>query len=214
MADEEDFLRRWSKRKVAARSAKPGPAPAAPAAAAAAPAPESVAAAGPSPQAPTGPQPERAPGEAAPPALPDPESLTPESNFAPFMASDVDAGVRNRALKALFRDPRFNVMDMMDVYVDDYSKPDPLPASWLAQLEQVSRLGDRAGRDREEEERRRAAAAQKDQSAQEDARGTPADAGERPARVQAPAAPEAPQPPGDAVPDSPNPIRIARESGT
>ena len=49
-------------------------------------------------------------------------------------------------------------MDMMDVYVDDYSKPDPLPDSWLEKLEQVSRLGDRAGRDREEAERRKALA--------------------------------------------------------
>jgi hypothetical protein len=47
-------------------------------------------------------------------------------------------------------------MDMMDVYVDDYSKPDPLPESWLGKLEQMSRLGDRAGRDREEEARRKA----------------------------------------------------------
>jgi len=86
------------------------------------------------------------------------ESLTPESDFTPFMAADVDGGVRREALKTLFRDPRFNVMDMMDVYVDDYSKPDPIPASWMDKLEQLSRLGDRAGRDREEAERRRALA--------------------------------------------------------
>ena len=93
-----------------------------------------------------------------PPPLPPVESLTPESDFSPFMAPEVDGDVRRHALKTLFSDPLFNTMDMLDVYVDDYSKPDPLPASWLDKLEQLSRLGDRGGRDREEEERRRALA--------------------------------------------------------
>ncbi len=74
------------------------------------------------------------------------------------MAPDVDGDVRRQALKTLFSDPRYNVMDMMDVYVDDFSKPDPIPAAWMDQLQQLSRLGDRAGRDREEEERRKALA--------------------------------------------------------
>ena len=84
------------------------------------------------------------------------ESLTPQSDFTPFMAPEVDAQTRSQALKALFADPHFNTMDMMDVYVDDYSKPDPLPASWLEKLEQLSHLGDKAGRDREAAERARA----------------------------------------------------------
>jgi hypothetical protein len=33
--------------------------------------------------------------------------------------------VRNAALKKLFTDPHFNVMDGLDVYIDDYGKPDP-----------------------------------------------------------------------------------------
>jgi hypothetical protein len=74
--------------------------------------------------------------------LPPVESLTPESDFAPFMGREVDEGVRRQALKALFRDPRFNVMDGLDVYIDDYSKPDPLPEGWLEKLNQVARLGD------------------------------------------------------------------------
>lgn len=144
MAEEGDFLARWSRRKAEARKAgesaatpaeaPPVPAPAAPPAGGEATAPEAV---------------ERAP-------LPPVDSLTPESDFSPFMAAGVDGDVRRRALKALFADPRFNAMDMLDVYVDDYSKPDPLPASWLEKLEQVSRLGDRAGRDLEEARRREA----------------------------------------------------------
>ena len=34
----------------------------------------------------------------------------------------------NAAMKKLFTDPHFNVMDGLDIYIDDYRKPDPLPA--------------------------------------------------------------------------------------
>lgn len=56
------------------------------------------------------------------------------------MRADVDPAVRNQAMKSLFRDPHFNVMDMMDVYVDDYSKPDPIPADMLRQMTQSRML--------------------------------------------------------------------------
>jgi hypothetical protein len=57
------------------------------------------------------------------------------------MQAEVDPGVRRQALKTLFQDPQFNVMDGLDVYIDDYSKPDPLPEGWLAKMNQVARLG-------------------------------------------------------------------------
>jgi hypothetical protein len=57
------------------------------------------------------------------------------------MQPGVDPGVKREALKTLLRDPRFNVMDGLDVYIDDYSKPDPLPVEWLGQLKQMERLG-------------------------------------------------------------------------
>jgi hypothetical protein len=83
-----------------------------------------------------------APGEPTPPdPLPPVESLTPESDFTPFMGSEVDPEVKRKALKTLFQDPRFNVMDGLDVYIDDYSKPDPLPEGWLEKMSQVARLG-------------------------------------------------------------------------
>ena len=59
-------------------------------------------------------------------ALPPIESLTSDSDFAPFLRPGVDEGVKRGALRKLFRDPRFNVMDGLDVYIDDYSKPSPL----------------------------------------------------------------------------------------
>ena len=45
--------------------------------------------------------------------------------------------VRRAALKKLFSDARFNVMDGLDIYIDDYSKEDPIPPALLAQLEHV-----------------------------------------------------------------------------
>ena len=79
---------------------------------------------------------------AVPAPLPPVESLTPDSDFSPFMGADVDELLRRRALKTLFQDPRFNVMDGLDVYIDDYSKPDPLPEGWLEKMNQMARLGD------------------------------------------------------------------------
>lgn len=72
--------------------------------------------------------------------LPPVESLTPESDFRPFMKPDVDPALRNQAMKSLFRDPHFNVMDRLDIYIDDYSLPDPIPESMLRQMTQSKML--------------------------------------------------------------------------
>ena len=76
-----------------------------------------------------------------PEPLPPVESLTFESDFTGFMKPDVDPALRREALKTLLKDPRFNVMDGLDVYIDDYSKPDPLPEGWLEKLNQLKHLG-------------------------------------------------------------------------
>ena len=131
MAADEPFLSRWSRKKAESRTAEPAPAPVeAPAV------PE-----GQITQDPAG----------APEPLPPPESLTIDSDFKPFMDPEVEDGVRQKALKALFRDPHFNVMDGLDTYIDDYSKSDPMPQGWLSQLRQVARLGDFAGLQKAEE---------------------------------------------------------------
>jgi hypothetical protein len=70
-----------------------------------------------------------------PPALPPAESLGFDSDFAAFMHAKVDEGVRRAALRKLFSDPRFNLMDGLDIYIDDYSREDPIPAAMLAGLE-------------------------------------------------------------------------------
>jgi hypothetical protein len=169
MSGDEPFLSRWSRRKIEARTPERGAA-----AAAVVAAPASVDAA-----------PDALPAE--PVALPPVDSLTPESDFAPFMAPGVDGGVRQQALKTLFSDPRYNVMDMLDVYVDDYAKPDPLPDSWLEKMEQVSRLGDRAGRDREEAERKAAELEEAQHNAALADRGDLADESRRVGQTDTPA---------------------------
>ena len=43
-----------------------------------------------------------------------------------FMVDKVSAELKNKAFKALFSRPEFNVMDGLDIYIDDYSKFTPL----------------------------------------------------------------------------------------
>ena len=67
-------------------------------------------------------------------SLDDVKLLTKDSDFKPFMAGDVGPEVRNAAMKKLFTDPHFNVMDGLDIYIDDYSKFEPIPESMLRQM--------------------------------------------------------------------------------
>lgn len=122
-------LRRWSQRKLAAaRTAEPGTAPAAPVPTPPPATPTASAAAATLP---------------APPAdLPAVESLSFDSDFSLFLQPKVDEQLRRQALKRLFSDPRFNVMDGLDVYIDDYGKPDPIAPELVRQLVQGRYLFD------------------------------------------------------------------------
>ena len=71
----------------------------------------------------------------APAELPSLDDLSFESDFRVFMHAKVGEGIRRAALKKLFGDPRFNVMDGLDVYIDDYSKEDAIPPGMLARLQ-------------------------------------------------------------------------------
>ena len=129
----EGFLGRWAQRKQAVREGKPlvepvpqVPAPAVPVATHA----EAQASAlAPEPAAPP------------PPTLQDTQALTPQSDFRRFVAADVDPEVKHAAMRKLFADPHFNVMDGLDIYIDDYNKPDPLPESMLRQMASAQFLG-------------------------------------------------------------------------
>ncbi|MES1977930.1 MAG: DUF3306 domain-containing protein [Pseudomonadota bacterium] len=67
-------------------------------------------------------------------SLDDAKLLTKDSDFKPFMARGVGSAVRNAAMKKLFADPHFNVMDGLDTYIDDYSIPDPIPEAMLREM--------------------------------------------------------------------------------
>lgn len=113
----EDFLSRWSRLKRSggeAKAAPPAPAP-----------PKAPAAAAPAP----------------PPPLPPIDSLEPGADIAQFMKAEVEQSLKRQALKKLLQDPRFNVMDGLDVYIADFSQPDPLPEGWLEKMNQTARLG-------------------------------------------------------------------------
>jgi len=117
-------LRRWSRRKLeAAREAQPS------APAAAVPATTPI-------EPPAGTPPVA--GAATPAAqLPPIESLTLESDFTAYFQPQVDDVLKRAALKQLFRDPRFNIMDGLDIYVGDYTQSDPIPDHILKQLVQA-----------------------------------------------------------------------------
>jgi hypothetical protein len=69
--------------------------------------------------------------------LPPIESLSIDSDFSPFMQPGVDEELKRSALRKLLRNPRFNVMDGLDVYIDDYSKPDPIDPAIVRTLMQA-----------------------------------------------------------------------------
>jgi hypothetical protein len=87
-----------------------------------------------------------APAEALPPpTLDDVAALNHDADFRRFVAPGVDETVRRSAMKKLFTDPHFNVMDGLDIYIDDYNKFEPLPAAMLAMLEHAKPLLDPLG---------------------------------------------------------------------
>lgn len=75
-----------------------------------------------------------APGQASP-TLDDVARLTPDSDYSIFVGKGVDKSVQRLALKKLFADPHFNVMDRLDMYMDDYNIPSPVSAEMLASLD-------------------------------------------------------------------------------
>jgi hypothetical protein len=122
---DDNFLARWSRRKHAVRRGEASPEPARSEA-------KPAEAAPPPPAAPAPAQPE----------LPPVDSLKGlESDYKEFLRPDVDPATRSAALRKLFGDPHFNQMDGLDVYIDDYTKADPIPPAMLRALNQARSLG-------------------------------------------------------------------------
>ena len=51
-----------------------------------------------------------------------------------FMVDKVSKELKNKAFKALFSRPEFNVMDGLDIYIDDYNKFTPLSQADIAKM--------------------------------------------------------------------------------
>ena len=92
--------------------------------------------------------------KAPPPELPPVEKLTFDSDYRAFFHPKVSEDTRRAALKKLFTDPRFNVMDRLDVYIDDYSKTEPIPPAMLAGLRQAQKILEWAKEDAEERKKK------------------------------------------------------------
>ncbi len=74
------------------------------------------------------------------PTMVDVALLGPDADYAPFMVKAVDRAVQRSALKKLFAEPCFNVMDRLDIYIDDYNIASPVSASMLSGLQHASEL--------------------------------------------------------------------------
>ena len=140
--DDKGFLGRWARRKTDVLQGKPADKPmSAPVPAVVnltddADAERALDNAGPQKGVHNSPQSPPASQQDLPPALTldDARLLTKDSDFRPFMTGRADPGVRNAAMKKLFSDPHYNVMDGLDIYIDDYTKSDPIPESMLRQM--------------------------------------------------------------------------------
>lgn len=146
MSEGESFFSRWSQRKQQARESKPAPAQEqtpqdkTQTAAVATPAPQELQETRPA-QVSLPAQTANSETQEPPPTLADVQALTPNSDFSRFVGAQVDPEVRHAAMRKLFSDPHFNVMDGLDVYIEDYNKTTPLPLSKLKQLASAKVLG-------------------------------------------------------------------------
>jgi hypothetical protein len=117
-------LKRWSQRKRAAARAVPAD-PMLP------PAPDTnVSAATVAAETPPAPIADDVP-------LPPVDSLTFDSDYSAFMQPKIAEETKRAALRKLFSDPSFNVMDGLDIYVGDYTQADPMPAGMLETVSAV-----------------------------------------------------------------------------
>lgn len=183
MAD--GFLGRWAKRKEAVRQGKEVPAE-----------PQKLASSAvavPPPQPTETPSPLRGEGrgegataqELPPPTLDDVHSLTTDSDFSRFVRPDVSPEVKNAAMRKLFSDPHFNVMDGLDTYIDDYSIPDPMPPEMLRNLASAKFLKLFEEEEKKEEEEAKAPTLR--EGADDPRTGSVAQSGSRPEQALPPA---------------------------
>ena len=101
----EEFLERWSRRKLDTQQANPG-----------APAGDATAATD------TGPATEEPQKLLTDADMPPIETLDENSDYAPFLSPGVSDDLRQQALRKLFRQPGFNIIDGLNDYDEDFTQ--------------------------------------------------------------------------------------------
>ncbi len=131
--DAGSFLQRWSRRKQAVQAGVvPTEAAAEDATQLAAIDPQRAAQASPG---------RSADADAKHTELPSLDSLQGlQSDYLDFMQPKVTQQLKRAALKKLFADPHFNVIDRFEAYSEDYTQADPIPAAMLRGLNQAKGL--------------------------------------------------------------------------
>jgi len=69
-------------------------------------------------------------------------NLGPDSDFGQFLRQEISEEIRRKAMKTLFAEPHFNVMDGLDIYIDDYNISEPIPEAMLAGMRQMQTLSE------------------------------------------------------------------------
>ena len=129
--DKENFVSRWSRRKIEARKTEEKPAEPKPSSepAPAAPAVSNTGAGA------------AATDPSAPRELPPLESLKGlASEYTEFLKPGVDASLRRSALKKLFSDPHFENFERFEAYCEDFTQGEPIPMAMLKTLEHAKGL--------------------------------------------------------------------------
>ncbi|WP_370261310.1 DUF3306 domain-containing protein [Limnobacter sp.] len=125
----DGFLSRWSRRKLEAKTQETQPqaelsSPLAQEGALSKPAPASSAQ--PEPTAQGGSGAAQVEANLPLPTESDLETIAQGGDIKAFLSDKVSKDLKNKAFKALFSRPEFNVMDGLDIYIDDYNKYTPL----------------------------------------------------------------------------------------
>jgi hypothetical protein len=128
--DKENFVSRWSRRKIEARKTEEKPAEPK---ASSEPAPAAAAVVNTGAGAPT--------DASAPRELPPLESLKGlASEYTEFLKPGVDENLRRSALKKLFSDPHFENFERFEAYCEDFTQGEPIPLAMLKTLEHAKGL--------------------------------------------------------------------------
>jgi len=84
--------------------------------------------------------------------MPDIASLTPDSDFKPFMSKGVSHALRRKALRKLFASPFFQLRDGLDDYDDDFTSFAPLGDTVTADMKYAEKYKEQLRKEAEQEE--------------------------------------------------------------